>query len=130
MDKEEFLKLITEQEKKILAIDFDGVIHRSSLGFHDGTVYDPPIEGSREALKKLSQDYTLIIYSCKANPKRPLINGKTGKELIWEWLAENKMDYYIEDVSFEKPNAVCYIDDKAIRFRNWESIFKEELLNK
>jgi len=116
MDKEQFLKLITEQEEKILAIDFDGVIHRSSLGFHDGTVYDPPIKGSDEALKKLSQDYTLIVYSCK--------------ELIWEWLAENNMDEYIEDVSFEKPNAVCYIDDKAIRFKNWESIFKEELLNK
>jgi len=126
MDKEHFLKLITEQEEKTLAIDFDGVIHKSSLGFHDGTVYDPPIEGSYEALEKLSQEYTLVIYSCKANPKRPLIEGKTGKELIWEWLTKHNMDQYIEKVSFEKPNAVCYIDDKAIRFKNWESVFKED----
>ena len=28
-----------------LAIDFDGVIHKNSKGFFDGTVYDEPING-------------------------------------------------------------------------------------
>ena len=34
-----------------IAIDFDGVIHDDYLGFHDGTIYGPPIKGSLEAIK-------------------------------------------------------------------------------
>jgi hypothetical protein len=130
VNKEEFLELITEQEKKVIAIDFDGVIHRSSLGFHDGTVYDPPIEGAHEALKALSRDFTIVVYSCKANPSRPLINGKTGEELMWEWLEDFDMKQYVEKISFEKPNAVCYIDDKAVNFKDWNSVLQEDLLKK
>jgi hypothetical protein len=35
------------------AFDFDGVIHRYGEGWHDGTVYDDPVEGAREALMRL-----------------------------------------------------------------------------
>ena len=83
MNIKEFDKEQHEKNTKQLAIDFDGVIHKSSKSFHDGTIYDNPIDGVEEALKKLSKDYTLIIYTCKANPDRPLVNGKTGIELIW-----------------------------------------------
>jgi len=50
-----------------------------------------------------------------------LINGKTGVELIWEWLEAHDMSQYVSEVTAEKPRAVCYIDDKAIRFLDWES---------
>ena len=103
-----------------LGIDFDGVIHKNSKGFFDGTIYDDPIEGTEEALKKLSDKYTLICYTAKAKPDRMLINGKTGTELVWEWLKKHKFDKYISKVTSEKPRAVAYIDDKAIRFSNWD----------
>ena len=80
----DFINKVESQESKVLAIDFDGVIHRNSLGFHDGTVYDDPIEGSLEALRDLSKDYEIVIFSCKALEDRPLVNGKTGIELIEE----------------------------------------------
>ena len=32
-------------ENTQIGIDFDGVIHKNSKGFHDGTIYDEPIEG-------------------------------------------------------------------------------------
>ncbi len=119
-----------EVESRVIAIDFDGVIHGSSLGFHDGTVYDPPIDGTREALERLSKTFTIVIYTCKANPKRPLIDGKTGSELIWEWLEKYDMGRYISRISYEKPNAVCYIDDKAVPFKSWDAVFKESILSK
>ncbi len=120
----EFLKIIDSGELT-LAIDFDGVIHKNSKGFHDGTMYDEPISGTKEALKTLSKTYTLVIYTCKAIPERPLINGKTGIELIWEWLKKYNMDKYISEITGVKPIALFYIDDKAIRFNNWEETMSE-----
>ena len=106
-----------------LGIDFDGVIHKNSKGFFDGTIYDDPIDGTEEALKTLADKYTLICYTAKAKPDRMLINGKTGTELVWEWLKKHKFDKYISKVTSEKPRAVAYIDDKAIRFSNWDHCF-------
>jgi histidinol phosphatase-like enzyme len=82
----EYKKKIEEEEAKTIAIDFDGVIHSFELGYHDGTIYGSPIEGSIDAIKKLSKKYHIVIYTAKAKKDRPLINGKTGPELIWEWL--------------------------------------------
>jgi hypothetical protein len=97
-------------------LDFDGVIHDDNLGFHDGTIYGNPVSGSLESIKNLSKRYKLIIYTCKANPKRPLINGKNGIELIWEWLEKYNIKDCIFDVTYNKPQALVYIDDKAITF--------------
>ena len=64
MNKSEFIKHVMASEKTI-ALDFDGVIHDDIKGFHDGTIYGIPIEGTRDALIKLSKSFKLIIYSCK-----------------------------------------------------------------
>ena len=125
MNIKQFDKIQHERNTKQLAIDFDGVIHKSSKSFHDGTIYDSPVDGVEEALKRLSKDYILIIYTCKANPKRPLVNGKTGIELIWEWLEKYNLDKYIDDVTYIKPNAKYYIDDKAIKFTSWNQVIGE-----
>lgn len=120
----DFINKVESQESKVLAIDFDGVIHRNSLGFHDGTVYDDPIEGSLEALRDLSKDYEIVIFSCKALEDRPLVNGKTGIELIEEWLQKHRVLQYVKEVTFKKPRACLYIDDKGYRFENWEDSVK------
>ena len=102
-----------------IAIDFDGVIHKSSLGYFDGTIYGEPIEGAKDALEELSARYTIVIHTCKARKDRGLVNGKTGIELVWEWLHEHDMAQFISKVTSDKPRAVAYIDDKSIRFKNW-----------
>lgn len=112
-------------EKINIGIDFDGVIHKCSKGYYDGTIYDEPVEGSYEALEKISKDYTIIMYTAKAKPDRGLVNGKTGIELVWEWLENHNMGKFVSKVTAEKPRAVCYIDDKAIRFDNWDSCFEQ-----
>ncbi len=106
-------------EKINLGIDFDGVIHKCSKGYYDGTIYDEPIEGAYEALERLSKDYTIIVNTCKAKPDRGLVNGKTGTQLVWEWLEKYDMAKFVSKVTSEKPRAVCYIDDKAVRFTDW-----------
>ena len=124
MEVKNFIKKIIEDEKNILAIDFDGVIHNHNLGFHDGTCYGEPIEGAIESIKILSKKYIIIIFTCKANPDRPLINNKTGIELVWGWLKKHNIDKCIKDVTYNKPNALFYIDDKAIQFNNWDNTLK------
>lgn len=109
-----------------IGVDFDGVIHKCSKGFYDGTVYDPPIEGAREALERLSKKFVIVMYSAKARKDRMLINGKTGVELIWEWLEKHDMKQFVKEVTAEKPRAVFYIDDKAVRFEgNWNDTFSD-----
>jgi len=109
-----------------IGIDFDGVIHKCSKGFYDGTIYDPPIEGAREALERLSKKFVIIMYSAKARKDRMLIEGKTGIELIWEWLEKYDMKQFVKEVTAEKPRAVFYIDDKAVRFEgNWDNTFSD-----
>jgi len=107
-----------------VGIDFDGVIHLNSKGYYDGTIYDDPVPGAATALVRLASKYTVIVYSAKARADRGLVNGKTGIELIWEWLQKHKMAQYVSKVTAEKPRARFYVDDKAIRFIDWESTFK------
>lgn len=125
MNPQDFISQVEDDIKNIICLDFDGVIHENNLGFHDGTIYGPPMEGALEYVKKLSERYKIIIYTCKANPKRPLVTGKGGVELIWEWLEKYKIKNYIQDVTFNKPNAIAYIDDKAIKFENWKQTYQE-----
>ena len=103
-----------------LAIDFDGVIHKAHLGYFDGTCYGLPVEGSLEAIKELSKTYKIIIFTAKAKSSRPLVDGKTGTELVTDWLRKYDILEYVSGVTSEKPRAFLYIDDNAYRFENWK----------
>ena len=122
-----------ENELKNLAIDFDGVIHTMDKGWHDGTCYGEPIEGALEALKELSEKHNIIIFTAKVRADRPLVNGKTGYEHVEEWLEKHNVLQYIDEITYEKPRAEHYIDDRAIEFNpktgaeNWKNI-KAKLL--
>jgi hypothetical protein len=121
----DYQNLITTEESNIIAIDFDGVIHSFELGFHDGTIYGTPIEGSIEAIKRIAKKYKVVIYTAKAKKDRPLINGKDGITLVWDWLEKYDLSKYILDVTAEKPRCICYIDDKAIHFINWDQTLND-----
>lgn len=117
---EEFNAKQKIENKKNIAIDFDGVIHKCSKGYHDGTVYDEPIEGSLESLKHIKDmGFNIVIFSCKSRTDRPLVGGKNGTQMIWDWFKKYGVDHLISDVVTEKPRAICFIDDKGYRFENW-----------
>ena len=71
-------------------------------------------------LSKSMKTYDVVIFTVKAKPDRGLVNGKTGTQLVWEWLKKYDMDRYVTKVTSEKPRAVAYIDDKSIHFDNWK----------
>lgn len=113
-----------ESETNNLSIDFDGVIHTFDKGYFDGTCYGDPIPGSLEAIKTLSKKYRIVIFTAKAKPNRPLVNGKTGTELVWEWLYKHNVGQYVSEVTSEKPRSFLYIDDNGYRFENWQNTLK------
>jgi phosphoglycolate phosphatase-like HAD superfamily hydrolase len=87
-------------------VDFDGVIHKYSKGWQDGTAYDEPMDGAKEALEKLTNDgYKVVIFSTRDSGQ------------IYEWLRKYQFPRY--RVTNVKEPAVALIDDRAIRFTSW-----------
>jgi hypothetical protein len=95
-----------------LLVDFDGVIHRYSKGWHDGTAYDDPMPGSREALRACTEaGYEVVIFST-----RPA-------EQIVPWLERHGFPAY--QVTASKLPATAIIDDRAIHHVDWVGTITE-----
>lgn len=104
-----------DPSRKTLCIDFDGVIHRYSKGYHDKTAYDIPMEGAYESLFKLkSQGYRIVIFTARDTTE------------VVEWLQKHWRGTPLEglEVTNVKIPALAYVDDRAIRFTNWNDIEK------
>ena len=97
--------------RRPICIDFDGVIHTYRKGFQDGTIYDKPNPGTRAALTKLKKKYYIYVFSYRTG-------HEAGKRAVEKYLKKYKIPY--DKVSSTKPPAAFYIDDRAIRFKNWE----------
>lgn len=89
-------------------VDFDGVIHRYSRGWQDGSIYDPPIEGCFAALDAMIEHgYEVVVFSTR------------DAEQIRPWLAERWEPGAYIGITDRKLPAVTQIDDRAIRFESW-----------
>lgn len=111
---------------KTIAIDFDGVIHKYSKGWHDGTCYDVPMEGAKETLEALLEKYNVFILTTR------------NVNQVLEWMIEYTMLPVViieEDSVFwnqsnvigitnRKLAAEVYIDDRAFRFNNWREVLE------
>src|SRR3990167_7471733 len=97
-----------ERVKRTLAIDFDGVLHAYGQGWQDGTIYDEPLPGAVDACRYLvDQGFDLVIFTARQD-----------QAAIHKWLRTHGFPEM--DVTNMKPPALFYIDDRAIRFRDWE----------
>lgn len=96
---------------KVIAIDFDGVIHKYSKRWFNGSIYDEPVEGAVEAIKELTDlGYSIIIHTTR-QPTREMM----------DWIHKYFGELPVKVIG-TKPKAICYIDDRAIRFTNWKDI--------
>lgn len=111
--------------KQTIAVDFDGVIHRYSRGWQDGTIYDPPVDGAREALERLHRRYKVVIFTTRVNPD--MRGSNVQMDRVVDWLKEHgfRQGVHFDEVTHVKPPAVVYIDDRALRFTSWDQALHE-----
>ncbi len=101
--------------RKILCIDFDGVIHSYTSKWVDAiTIPDVPVDGAIDWLTELveSGKYDVSIYSSRSK-------SADGIAAMCFWLSSYGMDDNIlREISFpiKKPAAFLTIDDRAICF--------------
>jgi len=98
---------IMRKGKKLLCVDFDGVLHLSSKGFYDGSVYDGPTPGAREFIDEAMNHFDIIIYTARARTAR-------GRQDVKDFL--KKHGFPELPVECRKPPAYLTIDDRAITF--------------
>lgn len=112
--------------KKILCLDFDGVIHSYTSGWKGArNIPDPPVEGALNFIVDAMLDgWTVVIHSSRAR----YIGGITAMRAWLRKYAGNQWDTMgasLCDVRFVrwKPSAVITIDDRAITFTGkWPSM--------
>ncbi len=115
-----------------VAVDFDGVIHRYSRGWDDGTIYDPPLEGAVEGLRALMLDFAVFVHTTRSPvavavwlreqglDARPDVPGDPDPPEFWRFRG-------VLLVTNRKLPAVAYIDDRAIKFESWAQTLREVL---
>lgn len=97
---------------KTILLDFDCVLHKYSRGYDDGTIYDEPVEGAIRAVKKL-QDAGFEVKCCTSRDNT--------LPLVQKWLDDHNINITASNV---KVPCIAIVDDRAIRFTNWEDILR------
>lgn len=110
-----------------VAVDFDGVIHLYSKGWHDGTIYDDPVPGALDGIRKImsrdGMNQAVFIFTC-----RDIVQ-------VAEWLSTKiRVPIVVDDglhrfwgdrgsilVTNRKLPAMAYLDDRAVVFQEWGS---------
>jgi hypothetical protein len=107
-----------------VAIDFDGVIHEYSRGWHDGTTYDDPTDGAFDAIRDfMAERRPVVVFTARAT------------WAVAEWFAVHAPDLRLHVdhlctiefwehtdsvlITNRKVVAKHYIDDRAIRHVDW-----------
>lgn len=99
--------------KKTILVDLDGVLNTYTGNFDERFI--PPIKkGALEFIKKLSNDYKIIIFTTR------------NHLLASEWIINNGLKDYVEDVTNIKEPSYLLIDDRCINFNgNYEDVQKQ-----
>jgi hypothetical protein len=107
-----------------IAVDFDGVIHAYRQGWQDGDIYDEPVPGAFTALRALMRVHAVFIHTTRL-PRQvarwidehgnipTTVDSACGTPTFW-----NDQDLLL--VTQRKLPALAYIDDRAIKFINWD----------
>lgn len=110
-----------QRAEKSIAIDFDGVVHQYSRGWHTKDIYDPPMEGAEDALRTLSNAFGVFILT--ARPAKDVIMWCRVQFSLRFQLIGPRISYWdrigVIGVTNRKLPALAYVDDRALRFTTW-----------
>lgn len=112
----------TQPHHKRIMVDFDATIHQYTKRWNDGTPYDPPFEGAREAIKYLkSLGFEVVIFSTRFSPNEN-DDAENQKVMVAEWMDE--YDIPFDRMTSDKLAAEFYVDDRAVRIENgnWDPV--------
>ena len=104
---------------RILCLDFDGVLHAYSKGYHDGTIYDGPVPGAMDFLREAVKVFDVHIYSTRsATPEGRLAMRDAIKAWLYDAFCYPDAADILYTISFPdvKPMAFVTLDDRAITF--------------
>jgi hypothetical protein len=126
---------MSDFQKPILCLDFDGVIHSyNSPWTNDTEIADDVTSGFFEWAERASRIFRLVIYSSRSkNPEAVMamedwLFKQWGK---WEPVKGMKFKNTIEfEFAHEKPAAFLTIDDRALTFHgDWSEFDPEKLIS-
>ena len=96
--------------KKTILLDLDGVLNTYSGKFDEQVI--PPIkDGAFEFIKNLSEDYKIKIFTTR------------NRLLASEWIINNGLKEFVDDITNVKEPSYLLIDDRCINFNgNFEDL--------
>jgi hypothetical protein len=103
---------------KTIALDFDGVMNTYTGWDGPGNLFSPRPNLKEFLLELRDHKYEVVIYSTR--PAGAIIS----------WLRDHDLSDLVHSVTNEKPLAIAYIDDRAIRFNGqFDGNLLHEVLN-
>jgi len=115
--------------KRVIAIDFDGVIHQYR-GWNGEGKFNKPMQGAKEGIDRIREEgYKVLIFTCRIDT-----------DAVKEWLDKYDIRYdginehlvkfsHTDKTPTMKPLADAYVDDKAVGFSVWDNQTIAEILN-
>lgn len=98
---------------KTIMVDLDGVLCTEEVFLERPLAQ--PIAGAREALQKLrAAGYIVVIYTAR---------GWGEYRVAKQWLDDHGFEY--DGLQMGKPVADVWIDDRAIRFTDWDGVLRQ-----
>jgi hypothetical protein len=123
-----------EKVTQTVAVDFDGVIHAYSKGWHDGTIYDEPMPGAIEGLHKLQERFAVFVFTSRratADVAAWINRHALGAvEAVHEASGDTREFWNNQEVILvtnRKLPAVAYIDDRAVPFTTWDYLLAVQM---
>lgn len=113
-----------------IALDFDGVIHAYSRGWHDGTIYDELMPGAVEGMRELLKNYAVFIFTARSNLRAvaDYVRDRLGVPVSVDHPEVPRQFWSTRDIVYvtgRKLPAVAYVDDRGVRFTSWDDVFEQ-----
>lgn len=108
---------------KTIVFDFDGVIHSYKSGWAGAPtlILDEPVKGIANVVYTLRETgYRVVVQSTRCNTE-------AGRRAVSRYLLSHSI--FVDDVVANKPPALAYVDDRAIRFNGDASTLYKDIIN-